>query len=75
MTQVEFDELIARLASDPAFGAALAASATLADAQRIAAEYGFDITLNEIDAARTNGVLSDTELARVIGGNSGNIGV
>ena len=67
-TSDQFDALIARLASDPAFASALAAATTPEDAQRIAAEHGFDVTPGELAAATSNGDLSDAELDGVSGG-------
>ena len=68
MSQDQLDALIARLSSDSAFAAALAAAATSEEAQRIAAEYGFDVTPGELAAASTEFELSDTELETVAGG-------
>ena len=68
MSQDQLDALIARLANDPAFDAAMAAAASVDDAQRIAAEYGFDVTAEQFAAAASNGDLSDAELEVVTGG-------
>ncbi len=68
MSQDHLDALTARLASDPAFAAALTAAASAEDAQRVAAEHGFDVTAGELAAATSDGDLSDADLERVAGG-------
>ena len=68
MSQDQLDALIARIASDPAFAAALAAATTADDAQRIAAEHGFDVTPGELAAADAEHELNDAELETVSGG-------
>ncbi|MCX6433781.1 MAG: Nif11-like leader peptide family RiPP precursor [Actinobacteria bacterium] len=68
MSQDQLDALIARLASDPAFAAALGAATTPEDAQRIAAEHGFDVTPSELDAVSVD-ELSDAVLEGVAGGD------
>jgi len=68
MSQDQIDALIARLASDPAFASALDGATTAEDAQRIAAEYGFDVTPSELAAASSEGDLSDSDLESVTGG-------
>ncbi len=68
MSQDQLDALIARLASDAAFVSALDAAATPEDAQRIAAEHGFDVTPSELADASSVGDLSDADLAAVSGG-------
>ena len=73
MPQDEIDALIARLDSDPAFAASLTAAPTPEDAQRIAAECGFDVTPEQFAAATTNRDLSDAELAAVSGGGPSGI--
>lgn len=70
MSQDQLDALIARLASDPAFAAALGAATTPEDAQRIAAEHGFDVTPSELDAASSESELSDAVLEGVTGGDA-----
>ena len=75
MPQDQIDALIARLASDPAFAASLTAATTPEDAQRIAAEHGFDVSPSELASATSDGELSDADLAEVAGGDSGNIAV
>ena len=69
MSQDQLDALIARLASDPAFATALAAAATADDAQRVAAEHGFDVTSGELAAATSESELSDQDLEAVAGGS------
>jgi predicted ribosomally synthesized peptide with nif11-like leader len=69
MSQDQLDALTARLASDPAFAAALAAPTTAEDAQRIAAERGFDVTTGEVAAALVSS-LSNAELEVVSGGRT-----
>ena len=69
MSQDQLDALIARLASDPAFASALAAATTAQDAQRVAAEHGFDVTPSELAAASSESELSDEDLERVAGGD------
>ena len=73
MSQDQLDALFARLASDPAFAAALAAATTAEDAQRIAAEHGFDVGADELAAAALNRELSDDDLEPVAGGTTGGI--
>ncbi len=68
MSQDHLDVIIARLASDPAFAAALTAAASAEDAQWIAAEHGFNVTASELAAATSDGDLSDADLERVAGG-------
>ena len=68
MSQDQLDALIARIASDPAFAAALAAATSAEEAQGIAAEQGFDVTASEFAAATSNGALSDADLEAVAGG-------
>ncbi len=70
MSQDHLEALIARLASDSAFAAALAAATTVEDAQRVAAEHGFDVSPSELAAASSDGELSDEDLGTVAGGNS-----
>ena len=70
MSQEQLDALIARLASDAGFASALAAAATSEDAQRIAAEHGFDVTPGELAAASAARELSDADLERVAGGGT-----
>ena len=67
MSRDQLDALIARLASDPVFASALAAAVTINDAQRIAAEHGFDVSSAEL-AAASNGEPSDGDLEKVSGG-------
>ena len=69
MSQDQLDALVARLASDPAFASALAAATTTEDAQRVAAEHGFDVTPVELAAASSEGELSDAVLDGVAGGD------
>lgn len=68
MSHDHLDALVARLATDPAFAAALGAAANADDAQRIAAEYGFDLTTSELTAASIQSNLSDADLEAVSGG-------
>ncbi|MCX6433148.1 MAG: Nif11-like leader peptide family RiPP precursor [Actinobacteria bacterium] len=68
MSQDQLDALVARLASDPTFASALSAATTAEDAQRIAAEHGFDVTAGELATATSNGTLSDADLGAVVGG-------
>ena len=68
MSQDQIDALVARLASDPAFASALGAAASADDAQRIAAEHGFDVTTGELAAAPIERELSDADLESVAGG-------
>ena len=68
MSQDQIDALVARLASDPAFAAALGAATSADDAQRIAAEYGFDVTTGELADASIELDLSDADLESVAGG-------
>ncbi len=68
MSQDQIDALVARLASDPAFAAALGAAANADDAQRIAAKHGFDLTTGELAAASIQRNLSDADLEAVSGG-------
>ena len=70
MSQDQIDALVARLANDPAFAAALGAAASADDAQRIAAEYGFDVTTDELAAAPTENGLTDADLEAVSGGSA-----
>ena len=70
MSQDQLDALIARIASDPAFAAALAAATTAEEAQGIVAEQGFDVTASEFAAAASNGALSDDDLDAVAGGST-----
>ena len=69
ITGAHRDALIARLASDSAFASALAAATTPADAQRIAAEHGFDVTPGELAEASAERELSDADLEGAAGGN------
>ena len=69
MSQDQLDALIARLASDAAFASALDAATTPEDAQRIAAEHGFDVTPTELTAASSESQLSDAVLEGVAGGD------
>lgn len=71
MPQDQLDALIARLASDPVFASALDAATTPEDAQRIAAEYGFDVTTGELAAATSKRDLSDADLEAASGGTWG----
>ncbi len=73
MSQDQLDALIARIASDPTFAAALSAAATAEEAQGIAAEQGFDVTASEFAAAASIGTLSDDDLEAVAGGFSANV--
>ena len=73
VSQDQLDALIARLASDPAFAAALAAATTAEDAQRIAAEHGFEVIPGELAAASWESELSDVDLDRVAGGGGGDL--
>ncbi len=69
MSQDHLDALTARLASDPAFAAALTAATTPEDAQRVAAEHGFDVTGGELATATSKeSELSDADLEGVTGG-------
>ena len=68
MPQDQIDALVARLASDSGFAAALAAATSAQDALRIAAEHGFDVTPAELATATAEGELSDKELEAVAGG-------
>ena len=68
MSQDQLDALIARIASDPTFAAALTAATTAEEAQGIAAEQGFDVTASEFAAAASSGALSDADLDGVAGG-------
>ncbi|MCX6433510.1 MAG: Nif11-like leader peptide family RiPP precursor [Actinobacteria bacterium] len=68
MSQDQIDALIARLTSDSAFSASLTAAPPPEDAQRIAAEHGFDVTPEQLAAATTNRDLSDDDLEGVSGG-------
>lgn len=74
MSQDQIDALVARLASDPAFASALDSAPTPEDAQRIAAEHGFDVTTGELAAASTDSELSDADLEAVSGGTVGGDG-
>ncbi len=73
MNRTSIDALIARLANDPAFAAALGAAPTAQAAQRIAAEHGFDVTPEQLAAATTNRDLPDADLAAVSGGGPSGI--
>lgn len=71
MSQDQLVALIARLARDPDFASALEAALTVADAQRIAAAYGFDVTADECASATADSELSDAQLEGVAGGTCG----
>lgn len=68
MSQEQINSLVERMSSDPAFAAAIAEAGTALDVQRVAAEHGFDITLEEIGATLSAGELSEAELELVAGG-------
>lgn len=68
MSQDQIDALIARLASDSGFSESLAAAPTPQDAQQIAADHGFDVTLDELAGASSEGELADADLEAVSGG-------
>ncbi|MCX6433509.1 MAG: Nif11-like leader peptide family RiPP precursor, partial [Actinobacteria bacterium] len=73
VSQDQIDALVARLTSDPAFAASLTVAPTPEDAQRIAAEHGFDVTPGELAAASPNRDLSDADLEAVSGGTAGRL--
>lgn len=68
MSQDQIEALVARLASDPMFSSALGAATTPQDAERIAAEHGFDVTAGELASIASDGDLSDADLESVSGG-------
>ena len=41
------------------------------DAQRVAAEHGFEVTTAELAAGTSSGELSDADLEPVVGGDNG----
>ena len=69
MSQDQIDALVARYNADADFAAAMDAAAA-ADAVRIAAEYGFDVSAAELAAAGDGLNLADAELEGVAGGYS-----
>jgi predicted ribosomally synthesized peptide with nif11-like leader len=62
MSQEQINSLVDRMSTDSAFAAVIAEAGTPLDVQRVAAEHGFDITLEEIAVALSARELSDAEL-------------
>ena len=69
MSQEQINSLVERMSSDPVFAATIAEAGTALDVQRVAAEHGFDISLEEIGAVLSGLELSDAELEMVDGGD------
>ena len=73
MPQAQIDALVARLSSDPQFARSLAQAASEADAVRVAAEHGIEVTAGEIADATSDRELDDAELEAISGGRSGEV--